>query len=310
MSANINTVLVTGASGIIGRHAVRWLIDRGLHVVAVARGGLENLPPACETRYADLLDRTATQAIVKEIRPDALLHLAWITAYSRFWNSPENLDWLAGSIHLLRAFADAGGVRAVTAGTCAEYDCSRPIMQRIPESFACLPGTLYGWAKHGLHQVIDAYAQEAGFSQAWGRLFLLYGEDEPDQRLAPSVARALLGGLPAHCTSGDQVRDFMDTRDAGRAFAELLLGNVQGAVNICSGEAVSVAEFAGRIAQITGRPDLLRLGALPDRAGDPPYLVGDPSRLTHEVGFIPGITLDQGLRDAVAHLQHSMAAAR
>lgn len=310
MSANITTVMVTGATGIIGRHAVRRLLDKGLNVVAVARGSFDDVPLACETRRVDLLDRAAAQAMVREIRPDALLHLAWITAHSRFWHSPENLDWLAGSIHLLRAFAEAGGVRAVTAGTCAEYDCSRPILQRIPESFACLPGALYGWAKHGLHQVIDAYARQAGFSQAWGRLFLLYGEDEPDQRLAPSVARALLGGLPAHCTSGNQVRDFLDTRDAGRAFAELLLSNVQGAVNICSGEAVTVGDFAGCIARIIGRPDLLRLGALPDRAGDPPYLVGDPSRLTHEVGFIRGIGLDQGLRDAVAHWRRNRGAGR
>lgn len=309
MSERLKTVLVTGATGIIGRHAVNTLLANGVNAVAIARGGFERVPLKCEMRRIDLLDREATQAAVREIKPDGLLHLAWISAHGRFWNSPENLDWLASSVYLLRAFAEAGGQRVVAAGTCVEYDCSRPITSRIDESKECRPATFYGWAKHGLRQVLAAYAQEAGLKHAWGRLFLLYGEDEPQQRLAPTVARALLRGLPAECTSGNQVRDFLDTRDAGAAFAKLLLSTVDGPVNICSGEAISIADFAGRIAKIIGRPELLRLGALPDRPDDPPYLVGDPSRLTHEVGFAPAIPLDQGLRDTVARWRRQMGLA-
>lgn len=299
MTAKPETVLVTGATGIIGRHAVRRLLDKGLNVVAVARDSFDRVPLACETRRIDLLNREATLSAIKEIKPGALLHLAWITTHGQFWNSLENLTWLASSTILLRAFIKAGGRRVVAAGTCAEYDWSRPFSGRVPETADCIPATLYGQMKHGLHQVLAQYSREVGVSHAWARLFLLYGEDEQAQRLAPSVARALLEGRPAECSSGKQVRDFLDCRDAGTALADLLMSDTEGVVNICSGEAVSIADFVNRIAAIIGRPDLLRLGALPDRQDDPPYLVGNPARLLHEVGFSPVFSLDQGLQNAV-----------
>lgn len=299
MPATFRTILVTGATGIIGRHAVRRLLQKGLHVVAVARSSFERVPLACETRQVDLLDLEATQTLVRQVKPDALLHLAWITTHGHFWNTPENLDWLASSIHLLRSFAEAGGQRIVGAGTCVEYDTTRSIVGPIAENALCSPATLYGITKHALHQLFAAYAQKMGLGHAWGRLFLLYGEDEPEQRLAPSVIRALLSGQPAACTSGNQIRDFLDCRDAGAAFAELLLSDASGAINICSGKAVTVADFAMRIAAIIGRPDLLRLGALPNRQDDPPFLVGDSNRLLQEVGFHPAFSLDTGLHHTI-----------
>lgn len=297
-------VLVTGATGIIGRHAVAHLLAQGAEVHAVARDSLDQVPLQGVQRHRlDLLDRPATQALLSDIRPDVLLHLAWITGHGRFWNAPENLDWLASSIYLIRGFADAGGRRVVVAGTCAEYDpaVGQPIP--LPETAPCHPQTLYGWAKHALHRVLAAYAEQVGLSYGWGRLFLLYGEDEPAERLAPSVVKAVLAGMPAKCSRGLQIRDFLDTRDAGAAFAALALSNVEGAVNICSGQAISVADFATRLAVAVGRPDLLQLGALPDRANDPPYLVGDPGRLNAEVGFRPSVALETGLNDTIARLR-------
>lgn len=297
-------ILVTGATGIIGRHAVANLVARGAEVHAVARDSLDQVPlQGAQLHKLDLLDRPATQALLGEIRPDILLHLAWITGHGRFWNAPENLDWLASSIYLIRGFVDAGGRRVVVAGTCAEYDPAAEQKTPLPETAPCHPQTLYGWAKHALHRVLAAYAGQVGLSYGWGRLFLLYGEDEPAERLAPSVVGAVLAGQPAKCSRGLQIRDFLDTRDAGAAFAALAATDVEGPVNICSGQPISVAEFATRLASAIGRPDLLQLGALPDRPNDPPYLVGDPDRLNMEVGFAPAVTLDAGLHDTIARLR-------
>lgn len=297
-------ILVTGATGIIGRHAVANLVAQGAEVHAVARDSLDQVPlQGAHIHRLDLLDRPATQALLAEIRPDILLHLAWITGHGRFWNAPENLDWLASSIYLIRGFVDAGGRRVVVAGTCAEYDPAAGHQSPLPETAPCHPQTLYGWAKHALHRVLAAYAEQVGLSYGWGRLFLLYGEDEPAERLAPSVVKAVLAGQPAKCSHGLQIRDFLDTRDAGAAFAALALSDVEGPVNICSGQPISVADFATRLALAVGRPDLLQLGALPDRPNDPPYLVGDPGRLNADVGFRPAVALEAGLNDTIARLR-------
>ena len=75
-------------------------------------------------------------------------------------------------------------------------------------------------------------------------------------------------------TRGDQVRDFLDVKDAARMIADVALGQQHGAVNICSGEAVTVRQLAERIADEYGRRDLLRFGARSENIFDPPRVVG------------------------------------
>ena len=251
---------------------------------------------------ADLLAGDGA-ALVAEVEPELLLHLGWYVEPGRFWNATENVPWVEASLALVRAFAAAGGRRAVLAGTSAEYDwdaAEEPCSElRTP----LRPATLYGASKHGLHTVAAAYADEAGFELAWGRIFFLYGPREPDGRLVPAVARALLAGDPVATTSGVQVRDFMHVEDVGAAFAALLDSEVTGPVNVASGEPVTVRSVVDTLAEAAGRPDLPRPGELPDRAGEPPRLVADVTRLRQEVGFVPRIALAEGLRGTLDSLR-------
>ena len=112
-------VLVTGGAGFVGRPAVAALIARGFEVHAVGR----RAPAGAHVVHpADLLDGEARRAAVRAAGASHLLHLAWVTQPGRYWQAPENLDWTAASLDLVRAFREAGGGRAVVAGTCAEYD--------------------------------------------------------------------------------------------------------------------------------------------------------------------------------------------
>jgi len=283
----VKRVLVTGSGGFIGRRTLEPLAELGFDVVRNA---------------ADLLAPDAAERVIDEVRPTHLLHLAWYAEHGKFWTSPENLRWVEASLALLRAFADAGGRRAVLAGTCAEYDWNEGD-GTFAEDAPLAPATLYGAAKAGLHQIAAAYAAQASFEFAWGRVFFLYGADEAPGRLFASVAGALLGGEPARTTDGSQVRDFMHVDDVGAAFAALLASGVHGAVNIASGEGVAVRDAIAEIARAAGRPDLLELGALPQRPGEPPRLVADARRLREEVGFAPAFGLAEGIAATVEQLR-------
>jgi nucleoside-diphosphate-sugar epimerase len=292
----VKRALVTGASGFFGRHAVVALAARGYEVHAVARHAL----PEVEATWhkADLLVPGAGAALIEAIRPTHLLHLAWDVG-SGFWSAPDNILWAARTLDLVAAFHRAGGKRFVGAGTCAEYDL-RDGLEILAESAPCAPATLYGIAKESAHRLIARYAREGGLSHGWGVLFFSYGPYEKPERLVPSVVHALLAGHEAQTTSGTQIRDFMDSRDAGAAFAALLDSEVEGAVNIASGDAVAVKDVVARLGALTGRADLVRLGARPMAENDPPRIVADVRRLREEVGFKPRYTLDQGLADAVS----------
>jgi nucleoside-diphosphate-sugar epimerase len=131
---------------------------------------------------------------------------------------------------------------------------------------------------------------------AWARLFHLFGPGEHPDRLVPSVARALIGGREARVASGRPVRDFASTRFVGDALAALALSEVTGPVNVASGEARAIAELVRWIGAVLGRPGLVSLGALPDRAGEVPFMVADVTRLRREVGFTAPPCVEADLR--------------
>jgi nucleoside-diphosphate-sugar epimerase len=284
-------VLLTGATGFVGRAAIEPLQDAGFEVHAVSRRRLDT-SANITWHGVDLLDEDRMARSVKAISPSHLLHFAWYAEPGKYWTARENLDWLRASLALLQAFTVSGGRRAVFAGTCAEYDWSHGSF--VEDLTPLVPGTLYGTCKHALQEVLGVYSRQFGLSSAWGRIFFPYGPHEHPSRLVSSVICALLEGRPALCSSGEQVRDFIHVRDTAGAFAALLVSEVQGAVNIASGRGVAVKDIALGIGRRLGCPELVRLGARPLR-DEPPVMIADIRRLTEEVGWRSAIDLEDGL---------------
>ena len=108
----------------------------------------------------------------------------------------------------------------------------------------------------------------------------LLERSEDARRLVSYVRARLAAGQAVELTSGNQIRDFIDVREAGRIIAETARGHAQGAVNICSGIPITVRQSAESIADEYGRRDLLRFGARQDNLIDPPCVVGVMHRVT------------------------------
>jgi nucleoside-diphosphate-sugar epimerase len=264
-------ILLTGATGFIGSHVARVLVQGGHDVHAVVR------PASNRRRIADI-ERALTLHTGEmdhvPVEPDLLIHLAWYAVPGQYLAAPENRDCLAASLRLLRRAA----CRVVFAGTCFEFDTT---LGRLNEDSPTKPTTLYAESKDALRREVEERPDAV-----WARFFYQYGPWEDERRLVPSIMRAVLRGEPA------------------AAVCAIATSRLTGAVNVGSGEAPSVKEIAHTVASMAGRPDLLRFGSIPYGPGEPMLIQADNARL-RSTGWIRRYSLEEGLRQTLdwwAHL--------
>ena len=293
----MNRVLVTGATGCLGRHVVPQLVARGWDVHAVSSREIVRAAPDVVWHRANLFDGSQAAEVIARSKPTHLLHLAWFLTPRRWASAPENFAWVQASLVLLQAFRAHDGQRIVTAGSCLEYDwrygyCSE---ERTP----CVPHTAYGTCKHALQLLTSAFAAATGFASAWGRIFNMYGPYEHEERLVASVIRALLRHEPARCSHGNQIRDYLFVQDAADAFIALLESSVTGPINIAYGTPVALRDIVTRIGALLERPDLIHLGAIPAAPTDLPLVAADVAYARKVLSWTPRIDFDEGLMRSI-----------
>jgi nucleoside-diphosphate-sugar epimerase len=294
----MKTVMLTGASGFIGRHCIPLLIDRGYKVHAITSRKNRQSDPRVSWHSIDLLNPEQVHKSIKTICPTHLLHFAWYTFPGQYWSSQENIHWLQASLNLVQEFSASGGERMVGAGTCAEYDwrygyCSEDITPVKPQ-------TLYGISKQSFHVIAQEILKAGDISNAWGRIFFLYGPYENRTRLVPSIINALMKGEPAPCTTGHQIRDYLFVEDVADAFVQLLDSPVTGPVNVASGKPVSIQEIIHLIGTKMGHEDLIRYGQIPTSPSEAPFIVANNRRLLQEVGWHQQNDLSIGLEKTIS----------
>lgn len=296
-------VLLTGASGFVGRQVLRALLSGGWRVRAVAREGGEADPRRWVDDPAAGIDRSAGHLEIRETPDlfrepadrltslvtdvDTIVHAAWYAEPGSYLVSPRNLDCLHGTLGLARAFVESGGRRFVGIGSCFEYDLTGG---HLPVTTPLAPLTPYAASKVAAFLALTHYLPPMGVEFAWCRLFHLFGEGERAGRLVPYLRQRLAAGEPAELTSGTQVRDYLDVRDAGARIAAVATGVATGPINICSGVPVTVREIAERIADEYGARHLLRWGSRPENLTDPPVVVGVPGQRS-DPDSAPRVTL-------------------
>jgi len=272
-------VLLTGACGFVGHQVLRALAERVAKVRVVVRDGSSGQLPALDAietviTTPDLFAETADwwAEACKEI--DTVIHVAWYAEPGKYLQSAKNIDCLAGTLQMAKGAARARVRRFVGIGTCVEYDLAGGVLS---VDTPLRPVTPYAGAKAAAFMALSQWLPSQNVEFAWCRLFYLHGEGEDQRRLVPYLHSRLAAGEPANLTSGNQVRDFLDVREAGKLIAEIALSAKQGAANVCSGIPVTVRQLAEQIADEYGRRDLLAFGARPDDPLEPPSVVGVPS---------------------------------
>jgi len=288
------TVLLTGATGLIGRQTIKPLQELGYNVLAGSRSGkdVDGTPGVA----LDILDPEQTKQVFASGLITELVHLAWHDHPRDRWTSPANLDWAAATLRLVTAFAKAGGKRVVAAGSCAEYEWGdHPLSEDSPLK----QNSLYGSAKATAGLGLINAAPSLGVSLAWARIFFCYGPGEPKGRLLGDLIKGIAAGETVDCTDGEQERDFLHTADIGRALASILASSAEGPLNVASGRATPVKDLIAEVAGQMGHPDRVNLGARPRPENDPKRVVADISKLRQDTDFKPLFDIKSGVADVL-----------
>ena len=294
-------VLVTGATGFIGKHSLPLLLNKGFEVHAVSSKKINPKNNCYIWHQADLTKTDQIKSLVKKLSPSHLLHFAWHTKPKSYWTSHENLKWLQASLTLLQTFQSSGGKRALFAGTCAEYEWKHQAY--VESTTPLIPSSLYGVCKHSLQEILYSYSKENKLSSAWGRIFFLFGPGEHQDRLVSFVIKSLLNNKITPCSEGTQLRDFLYVEDVASAFVAILESDIEGPINIGSGKGVAIQSLVKMICEKMDKQDLVRFGEISTSSIEPQKLVADITRLTKEVKWLPKHNLNTGIEKTIQWLQ-------
>lgn len=302
------SVLVTGGAGFLGSHLVEKVLRRGANVTVaddLSTGHLENLGEVrslVEFRQVDLARPDSARELLAHGRFDVVFHLAGHTDLPGSVDNPRHdLERnLLGTFNLLEAARSLEKKPAVLfASSAAVYGEGSETAFR--EDGPTFPVSPYGVSKLAAERYVAIYPSLYGVPTAILRLFPLYGP-----RLRALVVYDLMQKLrqnPAELTiqgNGDQVRDLSHAANAVDAFLVVAAQSpLEGDVyNVASGESVSIRELAQRISQEMGLgPRFGFTGHV--RPGVCLRWTADMARL-QSLGFQPGLSLSEGLRDTVA----------
>lgn len=274
-------VVLTGATGLIGKELIEPLKEFGFEVHCLT------------SKNCNLFDFNLVDNFFTEIKPQYLLHFAWITG-GDYLSNPINNDYVEASMNMLKSFAKNGGKRAVFAGTCFEYEFKDSPLR---ETDVLNPKSLYAQCKVKLCKDAIHFCDDNNISFGWGRIFYVYGKNEKEGRLTQSIVSKLRNNEKVIVKFGQLNRDYMYTKDIAAAFVKFLKTDVEGCVNICTGKGITLGAYAKKIADKMGKQSLLDVREEPTE--QPINIIGDNARLLNEVKFNCNFSYEKAMDDLI-----------
>lgn len=302
--------MIVGVCGFVGRHLAGHLASFGLRVYGIDSVVPNEVVPGVTDMFeADGLDESALARCLDDTRPDYVFHLAAVRPVAAEASSVGAN--VAMTNNLLRSASRLDTVKAVVvAGSAAEYGRALAEKGSIEEGSELHPVSLYGVSKVGQWYTARWLAASLGVPVVYTRTFNLVGPGEPTSlvsaALAEQITRIRLGLQPGPLIvrSPDHVRDFLDVRDAVRAYwlCALSATPAHPVVNVCSGRGTSIRDLARELIAVSGAPLSTHEEPSETPDCDVPWQVGSHEVLTALTGWRPTIAFADSLK-AVLHEQ-------
>jgi GDP-4-dehydro-6-deoxy-D-mannose reductase len=314
--------LVTGVTGFAGGHLAEALRARDEAVVGISRRAVwpaewRHLAAEVELRACDVSDTAAVEALLRELEPERICHLAGYANNGRSWKEPD-AAW-AGNLGATRALYEAvarwgGRPRILFVGSGLIYGEADTPGQMFDESCLLRPTNPYGSSKAAADLVSYQFARAPGLDIVRARPFNHIGPAQSPEFAVASfckqVAAVSLGRAAPVLETGNLAprRDFTDVRDVVRAYILLVeRGRAGEAYNVGSGQTFAMQEVVERLLAVAGVTLEVRQRADLVRAADTAAVRADAGKLRRETGWAPALSLEQTLRDTLDYWKRQLA---
>lgn len=272
-------ILITGAAGYIGRHVVQNLCNTYPQAQVTTTSLTDDVIDArAQNIQADILKDANSETLYAELgAPDAIIHLAWQDGFNH--NAPSHIEKLHAHYDFLKNMIDYGCRNITVIGTMHEVGYHEGA---ISETTPCNPFSAYGVAKNALRQLLNIYVQDKpDVSVKWLRAYYIVGDDSKSQSIFAKILKFESEGKTTFpFTDGLNKYDFIDVDDLARQISQAAVQtNVQGVINVCSGEPVSLKDKVEWFLQDRGLKIRPEYGVFPARKYDSPAVWGDATKI-------------------------------
>lgn len=305
-------ILITGAAGFVGGYAIRAFAAQGdaVHAMILPQEQLSaDTSALCRVHGCDLLDAEAVSALLHEIQPDRILHLAAQSSVAASWREPQRTADIniRGTLNLLEAARTLPeSPRILLIGSAEQYGSLSAAQMPVSEETPLHPENIYAVTKAAAEQLGILYQRAYRLPVICVRAFNHFGPAQREIFVVSDFCRQTAeierGLREAVIRTGNLTvqRDFTDVRDMVRAYLLLLESGRAGEVyNAGSGRAVAILEILSQIRSMSRVPFAVETDPAKLRPADVPVIEADITKLRRDTGWQPEITLVQTLADTL-----------
>lgn len=293
----MKSILITGATGMIGSAIVEQAVKRGSEVTCLIRRGttrIDNIPKDKNVKLIEC-DIDEYSSLELEEDYDVFMHLAWLKPFGNDRDNVElqlkNVQYTLDAVRLAKR---CGCTVFIGAGSQAEYGIqSVPLTPDLPVN----PESGYGLAKYTAGKMSKMLCQQLGMRFNWMRILSVYGKNDNSYTLVSYVINELKSGRSPELTKCEQIWDYIFCDDAARAFLAVAEKGVDGKFYpLGSGQGRKLSEYIKDIQQIINPDVKLGFGKKEYYPHQPMYLVADISELTADTGWKPQVSFVDGIK--------------
>ncbi len=305
----MKNVLITGPTGAVGVSLINELIENGIHVTAVCRPNSKRINAIPHHDLVDVVECSLDQLKMLGNRLthdyDVFYHFAWDGTYGEarqdLYLQTQNIIYTLDAVHLA---SEIGCKVFIGAGSQSEFGHVEGILH---PDLPCNPDNGYGIAKLDAGRVSRLECKKLGIRHEWCRIVSLYGPYDGQYTMVMSGIIKMLKGERPQYTKGEQIWDYIYSKDAAKAFRLVAQKGKDGAIYcLGTGQTRTLREFILSIRDAIDPRLEIGIGEIDYYPNQVMHLEADISNLMEDTGFSPQYTFEEGIRETIEWVEANL----